>query len=268
MIPPEGASRAGLPAHEHGHGQAAEERAGSEGGNTVAPLRGDPKTGEAIRILTLQARIAEGEPGVSPYGVAEGEPPREVGEAGRESRHRDDDGLAAVSAGQADEMLRALPGGREGGIAPRPEQALALPAECERPLRHVELDPPIRPGLEELRTQLLEAVGTISDPGGQRIQQGLAPGEVDGTAVVGIHERERPELGALIEIWDPGHGDLEDGLGERVDSAIEGHQALEGHEHARERAARSQELIDEVEDAPIIGRVWIDPARAAFRLLC
>ena len=74
------------------------------------PLRDDPTAGETIRVLALQARVAEEEPGVSPHGVAERELPGEVGEAGRESRHRDDDSLALVSPGQSDEMLRPLPG--------------------------------------------------------------------------------------------------------------------------------------------------------------
>src|SRR6266478_5097162 len=162
MTPPEAASRARLPPHEHGHGQAGEERARSESGRTIMPLRDDPTAGEAIGVLALQARIAEGEPGVSPHGIADREPPGEAGETGRESRHRDDDSLAVVSPGQSDEMLRPLPGRRQRRVAPRPEQAFALPAERERPLRHVELDPSIRPRFEELRAQLLEAVGSVS----------------------------------------------------------------------------------------------------------
>src|SRR5438309_11473703 len=109
MTPPERASRARIPAHEHGHGQAAEERARSESGSTIMPLRDDPTAGEAIGVLALQARVAEEEPGVSPHGVAEREPPGEVGEAGRESRHRGEERLAGVSPGSAGEKIRPLP---------------------------------------------------------------------------------------------------------------------------------------------------------------
>ena len=42
---------------------------------------------------------------------------------------------------------------------------------------------------------------------------------VDRAAVVGIDQAQIPQLGSLIKVGNPGRGELEEGLGQRVDPA-------------------------------------------------
>ena len=62
----------------------------------------------------------------------------------------------------------------------------------------------------------LERLGLRRRPVGERRERRPAGVPVDRPAVVGVHERERLELVALVDVGHPGDGELEQGLRERV----------------------------------------------------
>src|SRR5690606_32576923 len=98
------------------------------------------------------------------------------------------------------------------------KQRRVIPAYPECPPGDVELGAPIRQARQQIVRQGLQ-VGAFPRTFDQGVEQRATVLEVDRTAVVRVDEVEGPQLVALIDVWYPGAGQFEQGLGEGVQQA-------------------------------------------------
>ena len=122
-------------------------------------------------------------------------------------------------------LRRRAAGSRRG----RRARAVA-PAVLQARLDHQQLDPAVA----GLRKQARDADrGSAASPRpASSASSARRTREVDRTAVVGIDQRQIPQLGPLVDVRDAGRGDLEDDLRQRV--------ADPGDQRSRPRSAAAR----------------------------
>src|SRR5204863_696518 len=130
---------------------------------------------------------------------------------------------------------------RQRQVAPGVEESGARSTQRQRAVSHVELDPAVGARCQQLRAEGGELVRVLSDSRLDLVEQRAAEGEVHGPAIVRVDERQVPQLGPLVEVGNAGRRDLEQQLAQRVDRAVEGHEALKWPEGGGKWTARAQE---------------------------
>src|SRR5215469_11579841 len=97
----------------------------------------------------------------------------------------------------------------------------------------VQLDASILPVLDEILNDALASRRIrVHDP----LQDGEPPGKIDRPTVVGVDQVQIPNLGALVEISDPGRGNFQKSLRQAVDHSEIGNSTLKCTEIAQEVA--------------------------------
>ena len=99
----------------------------------------------------------------------------------------------------------------------------------------------------------------------QRVQRDAPRGPIDGPAVVGVHERQRPELVALVDVGHAGDGQLEQRLRQRDALAQLGRARDDAVEPVAERPVVEQPDGERLHRR-LVGEVGLDPVRRELAL--
>ena len=116
-------------------------------------------------------------------------------------------------------ICRAAPLRLDREVVPGGKESWVRAAAIEGQRGDVELNTPVFLAPEELLRQGGPVVPGGRQPRLQLLQQAVPVGIVHRTPVIRIDQAKIPELRALIRIGDPRGGDLQEGLGERVEQA-------------------------------------------------
>ena len=204
---------------------------------------------------------------------ATGQSPKEIRSSGSRPRR---------SSSAPERTSRQRPAARSGSSSSIPSlvERMAVAARTEESRRNAQQRSPASTGVyppanasgrrarshsaRSIRNSLIVCrVG--SAPPRSSAERLAAPLPVDGAAVVGIHQRQRPQLVALVDVGHARGGQLQQGLAERRALALPRHPLREGLQLVHEAAVRVERAAP-VAHAALVVAVGVDPVRVQLRL--